>query len=295
MFGRKIDYFLLKPFTHKKNYKTEEELMKERSSESFHFSDGNASEFMLEDATKYLDKIQLLLGKEIPINKSMNYLDIGCGNGRLSIGLSIRGAKNIIGIEISDRKVIEANLFASKLNTDSIPKFYLSDIHDWKHKNEKYDALFVIGAMEHIHSPLDFMKKMAALLKPEGTAYVSFEPFQSPIGDHMHGFFNFIIPYRGILFSEHAILKLRREFFRPSDKAMRFQDIVGGLNKMSYSEYLYNVNEAGLEFVHNSINPQLRLKKKYFLFRIITAVLTKIPIIRNYFITNVYSAIRLKK
>ena len=73
---------------------------------------------------------------------------------------------------------------------------------------------------------------MASLLKPNGTAYVSHEPFQSPVGDHMHfGFFNFLIPYRGILFSEHAILKLRRECYRPTDTAMRFQDIVGGLNK----------------------------------------------------------------
>ena len=111
MFGKKFDYYFLKLFTHKRMEK-EEDLMEERSS----------TEFKLEDVD-YLDRIQLLLGKKIPIDKSLSYLDIGCGMGRLSIGLSLRGAKDVTGIEISDRKVTEAKIVSLGTGDDPLPSF----------------------------------------------------------------------------------------------------------------------------------------------------------------------------
>ena len=150
----------------------------------------------------------------------------------------------------------------------------------------------MLGAMEHIHSPARFLKRLAELLKPTGHAFVSHEPFQSPIGDHMLEFFKVQIPWRGLLFSEKALLRLRRECFRPTDASERYEDIAGGLNKMSYSKYLKRVRQAGLEFAFHFHNPQLWVHKRFLLLRPFSAVLTRIPLLRNYFIMTAFSIIR---
>jgi hypothetical protein len=41
----------------------------------------------------------------------------------------------------------------------------------------------------------------------------------------MDSFFRIAIPWRGALFSEEAILRLRRERFRPTERAMTYQAI----------------------------------------------------------------------
>ncbi len=55
----------------------------------------------------------------------------------------------------------------------------------------------------------------------------------SPFGDHLWGFFRVQIPWRGILFSQEALLRLRQDCFRPGDGVSRSQDVAGGPNLMS--------------------------------------------------------------
>jgi hypothetical protein len=146
--------------------------------------------------------------------------------------------------------------------------------------------------MEHIHDPGNFLKLLPDLLKTNGQAFVSFEPFQGVIGDHMSGFFRLPIPWRGLLFSEKALLRLRTEQFRPTDPAMRYQDIVGGLNQMRYEEYIRLVHDAGLEFVSHNCNPQLAHRFRYLRLNLVSRVLTSIPKLRGYFIVSDYSILR---
>jgi 2-polyprenyl-3-methyl-5-hydroxy-6-metoxy-1,4-benzoquinol methylase len=283
MFGETIDYFILKFLTHKHNLATEVQLDNKVKNSDFSVDQGRA----------YLKKIQIYFKNQIPLDPGLNYLDIGCGMGRLSIGLGVSGATNVTGIDVNERGIVEAKTIASRMDKGQRPEFITLDIHHLE-TDRKYDAIFVLGAMEHIHHPGEFLKRLANLLKPEGRAFVSHEPFQSPIGDHMHGFFKVKIPWRGVLFSEKAILRLRRECYRPTDSVERYQDIVGGLNLMSYSEYLKRVHEAGLEFVLHNHNPQLWLYRRFWALRPISAILTKIPKIRDYFIMTAYSIIRLR-
>ena len=287
MLGKTLDYYLLKPFTHKKNYAVEADLSQKALKTKFKWEDG----------ARYLSKIQTYFDNKIPIslNSGFSYLDIGCGMGRLSFGLSLAGAKNVTGIDIVERNIVQAQTISLKKTPDKIikPKFIFSDIHDFD-VNKKYDAIFVLGAMEHIHNPDHFLKKLAELLSPSGKAFVSHEPFQSPIGDHMHGFFKIQIPWRGVLFSEKAILRLRTECFRPSDPVDRYQDIEGGLNLMSFSKYNRHVSEAGLKFIFHNFNPQLWIHKKYRKFRLVSSLMTSIPGFRDYFITTAYSILSKK-
>lgn len=277
MFGATIDYHILKPLTHRDAIATEEELDKLAFSSTFSPEDGSA----------YLAKVQAYFGNEIPVDPTKSYLDIGCGMGRLSIGLSRAGAKDVAGIEIIPRLVNEASKVAQQMGPDA-PKFFCSDIHNWS-SEKTYDVIFVLGAMEHIHDPAEFMKSMAKLLKPGGLAFVSHEPFQSPIGDHQHEYFRVQIPWRGMLFSEQAILRLRRECYRPTEGASKYDEIAGGLNLMSFSDYSRFIDQAGLSFVQNFYNPQIKMHSRYNKLEPINKFLTSIPKLRDYFIMVCYS------
>ena len=243
MFGKTIDYHLLKPLTHTRNRATEAELMQL----------AQASAYTPEEARQYWERVKCVyFDGRISLHPDSSYLDIGCGMGRLAIGLAAAGARDVTGVEIVDRHVAAAKRIASQLDEDVRPQFHCVDIHAWN-SGRQYDVVFVLGAMEHIHDPGSFLKILPRFLKPAGVALVSFEPFKSPIGDHMREFFRVQIPWRGLLFAEEAILRLRRECYRPTDPARRYQEIVGGLNLMSFTEYLGYVEDAGLEFVFNNL------------------------------------------
>jgi len=282
MFGKTIDYYLLKPLAHARNRATEAEL-----------DEGSRhSTFTLDDARAYQERIRTVcFDGRLPIDPNLSYLDIGCGMGRLSIGLSLMGVKDVTGVDIVERHIEEAKKVASVLDESQRPRFHCVDIHSWETKRQ-YDVVFVLGAMEHIHDPAAFLALIPRFLKPSGIALIGHEPFQSPIGDHMHGFFRVQIPWRGLLFSQEAVLRLRSEYYRPTDSVTRYQDIVGGLNLMSFSQYLEYAHQAGLEFVFHHFNPQLKHHRLLHPLYPVSWMLTRIPKVRDFFIINSFSILR---
>ena len=288
MFGKTIDYRLLKPLTHTRNRFTEDELNKAAA---------HRDDFTIDDARNYLRRVRTeYFSGRFLVDKNLSYLDIGCGQGRLSIGLAAAGVSDVTGIDISNRMIVEASNLAEILLPDhSKPKFYTGDIHEWQHKKQ-YDVIITLGAMEHIHDPRDFLHQVRNLMRPDGIMFVSFEPFHSPVGDHIsnpkQGFFRIRIPWCGVLFSEDALLRLRTECFRPTDPATRYQDIVGGLNLMRFSEYKKWLHEAGLDVVYHYINPQIKHQRRYKPLYPISRALTSIPVIQDFFSVVIYSVIR---
>ena len=284
MFGSGIDYHLLKPFCHSRNRATESEL-NERAQHST---------FTRDEARNYCDRmVNEFFEERFPINPELSYLDIGCGMGRLSYGLNLAGIQDVTGIDIVERHVEEAKDIARKLNVFNPPEFHHVDVHSWEPRRQ-YDVIITLGAMEHIHDPGKFLARLPRLLKPGGRAFVSFEPFHSPIGDHMNDFFRILIPWRGLIFSEKAVLRLRGEFYRPTDPAQRYQDIVGGLNLMRFTQYLQWADEAGFDFSFHNFNPQLKKRKRYYPLQILSAGLTRVPRLRDFFGMCVYSILERK-
>ncbi len=285
MFGKTIDYHLLKPLTHDRYRATEEELRRRAENSSY----------SLEEARAYCERARsVFFGGALPLDPELSYLDIGSGMGRLAVGLCAAGAKDVTGVEVVERAVVEAERLAAQLDRIermARPRFFCRDVHSWD-ADRQYDVVLVLGAMEHIHKPDAFIKTLPRLMKPEGRAFVSFEPFRSPTGDHMSPFFRVPVPWRGLLFSEQAILKLRRECYRPTDPATRFEEIVGGLNKMSFPQYLRYIEEAGLEVEAHFFNPQVRANRNTRLLTPINWLLTHIPRVQGYFILYGYSILK---
>jgi len=168
-------------------------------------------------------------------------------------------------------------------------QFVCCDLRAWV-PEEKYDVLLSFDALEHIENPEAFLRKMTDFIAAGGIAILAFGPlFHSPLGDHMWDFFRLQIPWRGVLFSEQAVLRVRRECFRSTDPASSYREIAGGLNLMRYSEFLKHVRDTGWEFDYLAVNTFL---KRLPPLRFISDVVLRFPVVRDYFVHNVYAVLR---
>lgn len=276
MFGARIDYWLLRPWADKSRMRTEEQLDEVESPETFD----------IEQATARLRKWNARLDNRIPIDQALHYLDVGCGTGDLTIAFVLAGCNHVTGIDMLPRYIRRAQASSAQLKLMDRVNFACSDIHDW---DEPCDVVLSHEMLEHVARPQTFLRRMRELVSPQGAAVIAFGPlFHSPFGDHMN-FLRIRIPWKGLLFSEQAIMRLRREFYRPTDPATRFTEIRGGLNKMRYSEFLKYVEEAGWRVELLVVNPQLRRFPPLYG---ISNVLTRIPWIRDYCTASVYAILR---
>jgi SAM-dependent methyltransferase len=187
------------------------------------------------------------------------------------------------------RYISTATAIADRLQLKGRVEFLHQDIHGWV-PPERYDVVLSHEALEHIRDPQSFLRILKRFVQPRGMVVLAFGPlFHSPVGDHMDGFFRIPIPWRGALFSEQAILRLRRKQFRPTDKADAYHEIVGGLNLLRYSEFLRYTADAGWQIEFLEVNPQLRRIPP--LYRLSNG-LCRVPGIRDYVAASVYTILR---
>ncbi len=279
MLGSTIDYWLLLPFTHKRNRATEEEIESRVASKQIE----------LKHAVGRIEKLQSRLGGRLPLDPAFRYLDIGCAKGDIAIGLAELGAGHVTGVDMVPRYISMARANAERLKLSDRVHFHLADIHHWQ-PAERYDVVLSHEALEHIREPRSFLHALKRFLRPGGIAVLAFGPlFHSPAGDHQDGYFRIPIPWRGVLFSEKAILRLRQKQFRPTEKAATYCEITGGLNLLRYSEFLAYTKEAGWKIDFLEINPQLRrLSPAHSL----SNLLCRTPVLQDYFASSIYVILR---
>jgi SAM-dependent methyltransferase len=277
MLGPSLDYMLLRSLAHSRNKATEEEL-----------NARHASSLEAEQLTSKLPKIIERYEGHFPFDPSLRYLDMGCGSGELTLALAKLGLPSIMGVDFMPRFVASAKENALAAGLADRVEFVCADLRTWR-PAERFDVLISFDALEHIDTPREFMATMAHFLAPGGVAVLAFGPlFHSPFGDHMYDFFDVQVPWRGVLFSEEALLRVRRECYRPTDGAQRYGEIAGGLNLMRYSEFLEHVRATGWVFDYlrpNSFLPRGALRK-------VSDTVMAVPGVRDYFVHNVYATLK---
>jgi SAM-dependent methyltransferase len=282
MFGEKVSYLILRPLTHTRNRASEEEL-NQRADQT--------SPQALEQAMASLKRHISRFDGRFPLSPDLRYLDIGCGTGEMTVALAKLGCRHVTGLDYVPRNIETCRANASIEGVSNEVQFVCADVNEWA-PAEKFDVLLSFAAFEHIADPRLCLEKMAGLVAPKGIAIVAFSRlFHTPFGDHMSSFFWLQIPWRGVLFSEKAILRLRQECYRPTDAVTRYQDIVGGLNLMRYGEFLTYVHDTGWEFDYLAVNPQLRKVPPLFA---ISNWLMRTPATRDYFANTICCILRRK-
>ena len=281
MFGKTIDYRLLRLCAHARNTEGEELRQLER-------------DLSIESAKARFEKWNRRLDNEIPIDPAMRYLEVGCGMGEMSLALAQRGCRHVTGIDKDPYYIEIAKRSAKKMQLQDKVTFECMDVHDLPNEKE-YDIVLSHEVFEHVERPGDCLRRIDGVLKSKspgggGKIILAFGPlFHSPLGGHVNRFFRFRIPWIGVLFSEDALMRLRQEFWRPWDEAESFEAVREGLNKMKFSEFLRYVEETGWITERLIVNPQL--KRWPALWRL-SNLLLRVPLLRDYLAVSVYAIYR---
>ena len=118
---------------------------------------------------------------KLNINAGDTVLDIGCGEGRHSIGLYVDREVNAIGIDLSmeDMKTAKNRIkdfSITETNTSSCV-FSAGDIKSLPFEDNLYDAVICSEVLEHLESLDDAVSEIVRVLKPGGVLAVSVPRF----------------------------------------------------------------------------------------------------------------------
>ena len=124
---------------------------------------------------KILHEIQAIRIKYIleTLNKknlnNTTVLDIGCGGGLVSEGLSKIGA-TVTGIDFIKENIKVAKMHAKKNNLKI--NYFVKDFEKEK-ITSKYDVIIILEVLEHLNNWEEFVKKIKLSLKKNGTLIIS--------------------------------------------------------------------------------------------------------------------------
>ena len=103
-------------------------------------------------------------------------LDMGCGEGRHSIGALLETSANVIGLDLS---ITDLNIAKSRLSDfdisglDTFCSFGVGNINAIPFENSSIDAVMCSEVLEHIDSPEESIKELIRVLKPGGVMALS--------------------------------------------------------------------------------------------------------------------------
>jgi SAM-dependent methyltransferase len=279
VFGTTLDYLILRRLASGRNKATEAELDEQFAHVSMATFEAEMPKFR---------RVVARFNGHLPIDPRLRYVDMGCGTGELTVALARLGLRDVTGVDFLPRSIARAHAYARTFGLEDNVHFICTDLRSW-HPEQRFDVLLSFDALEHVDNPGAFLASMVDFLRPGGRAVLAFGPlFHSPFGDHMWDFFRAQVPWRGLLFSEVAMLRVRAEYFRPTDAKMRYQDIAEGLNRMRYSDFLGYVRAAGWQFDYLAANTFLEPGTP---LRAFSDAIMRVPTLGDYFAHNVYAVL----
>lgn len=102
-------------------------------------------------------------------------LDVGCGNGVISIQLGKLGF-NVTGIDVSEKTIENAR----KNNIYPNVRFRVQSAEELKATGEQFDVIICSEVLEHLHNPSALLEVLHSSLKPDGILIVTVPNGQGP-------------------------------------------------------------------------------------------------------------------
>lgn len=226
-----------------------------------------------------IDNALTLLGIQFPgflgFIKGKNVLDFGSGDGFQSVCLAQNGAKCVLGIETSDRRMHNAEQLSKESAVNGKLKFRKKlEVVDYS----QFDVVISQNSFEHFANPSGTLNLMKEALSRTGKLFITFgPPWFAPYGAHMRFFLQ--VPWANILFSEKTIMNVRSLY--KEEFSVSYKEV--GLNMMTVKRFEDIIANSGMDVEF----------KRYCGVKGI-GFLTKIPFIRELFINQI-SCILTKK
>lgn len=125
--------------------------------------------------------MQTIRFDNLELDFGSSVLDMGCGEGRHTIGLFVDRQINAFGFDLSfdDLSIAKSRLddFQVQNNPESICAFGVSDINNMPFQDGAYDSVICSEVLEHVPSPEESIKELIRVLKPGGVLALSVPRF----------------------------------------------------------------------------------------------------------------------
>lgn len=109
-----------------------------------------------------------------------NILDVGCGNGAISVPL-LRADNRLTLVDVSSR-MIEIARASVPAELQGNVKTLNADLTAAPLEAHSYDLIICLGVLAHVPSPAATVEQLATLLRPDGTLILEFTDAHHPIG-----------------------------------------------------------------------------------------------------------------
>lgn len=113
------------------------------------------------------------ISSRLPIGSKI--LDIGCGNGVISMHLGSIGFQ-VLGIDVSDKTIQTA----IRQNTQSNVSFQQKSAEDLSKEGQSFDAIICSEVLEHLELPGELLEKIYAILNNDGILIATVPNGQGP-------------------------------------------------------------------------------------------------------------------
>jgi SAM-dependent methyltransferase len=205
--------------------------------------------------------------------RGSDVLDFGCGAGFQSEACLEAGAQSVIGVDNNAATLAVAKSKATRIPNGSQLR-YVETIEPGQ---AQVDIIISQDSMEHFNDPEAVLNLWRSLLREDGRVYVTFgPPWLAPYGAHMHFFTS--VPWVHLAFSEATVMRVRSRY--RSDGATKYQDVPGGLGKMTVARFENLVQKSGFTIEwskHDTVK---------------SIPLARIPFLREFFTNNIAAILR---
>jgi len=212
--------------------------------------------------------------------RGRSVLDLGCGHGETCFEVARRGARRVLGVEVADVHKNRELLATHFPELEGVVEFRAVGTEPGRLAGERFDLVLSKDTFEHVADPEGYVAEMRSLVAPGGLVVIGFGPlWKSPFGGHIN--FMTRMPWAHLLFPEDVVMRERRRF-RPEEDARRFEDIKGGLNRMTLERFEGIMAGSGLRCRSFAVN-----RSDGRMIRLLKAP-SRVPAVREYFTSNVY-------
>ena len=227
--------------------------------------------------------------KSIRIDENVSVLEIGCGEGGNLKPFLDLGCREVVGVDLAQGKIKNANLFFQDYPNKQNIKFIAADIYDIFDIGQ-FDLIIMRDVLEHIHDQNKFMGVVKRFLKPAGKFFLGFPPWQNPFGGHQQICESKILskmPYFHIL--PMPVYRLILKMFGEKDDKIRglLEVKETGITIERFERILqqnsYHKDNRVFYFINPNYDIKFNLKPKEQI-----KLISSIPYLRNFFITTNY-------